>query len=241
MILETFILKNNAIFLNKNGEKVVFGKDTKFGTLVDKKGNINYVDENGDCFTSIDPRLPIQITHRYVTLKPTLFYVVDNVTNMIVETRYLTSGVEVLKTERGYSYHTVDGSKSYLKCVNEENLERVLIYPAVAIKAEAEDNTDTKKKVFKLNPDAKYCGDDGIDAAVLFLQTADLSKHIVRDDKSHTLFVDLGPSEMWTDIDNPDWIMKLNARIPLASAVSIGKRMLNGKQRLAVVLNSNFV
>lgn len=237
MILERFVLNNNANFKYKNsGDKVIFSKGKTFGTKVDSEGNIFYIDEDGTEYISDDSRLPIRVTNEYVTTKPTLFYVINPLNKMIVKTELIIEGAIFTKDKEGfYVYHD-----KKLRCVNEENLDRVLAYPSVKIKADAESDV-TKKKPFELNPNAKYCGDDGIDVAILFLQTADLSKHIVRDDKTHMLFVDLGSADMWTDIDNSDWIMKLNARIPIASAVSIGKRVLNGKQRLAVVLNSNFV
>lgn len=238
MILEKFVLNSNANFKYKNsGDNVIFSKGVTFGTKVDSDGNILYIDEDGIEYISNDSRLPTKVTNEYITTKPTLFYIINPITKSIIETKLIIEGASFIRDKDGfYDYH---GKKH--RCVNEENLEQVLEYPSVQVKAEVENDTIEKKKVFELNPNAKYCGDDGIDAAILFLQTTDLSKHIVRDDKSHTLFVDLGPAEMWTDIDNSDWIMKLNARIPLASAVSIGKRLLNGKQRLAVVLNSNFV
>lgn len=236
MIFEQILLNNNAVFAKESGEKVVFAKGTRLGCVVENE-DIKYVDENGDRFTSCTPDIPTKVTNNYRVIRPTIFYVYDDITKNITESKYLKEGDVVTRTKQGNFYDPIE--ENLLHCSNENNLERILLYPSTQVKAEAEETQ--KKKVFELNPNAKYCGDDGIDAAILFMQTADLSKHIVRDDKTHLLFVDLGPAEMWTDIDNSSWIMKLNARIPLASACSVGKRTLNGKQRLAVVLNSNFV
>lgn len=240
MILEKFILREKTTFVDENEKKVVFNEGIRFGCSVDSEGNITYISENGDKYKSNDSNLPTKVIPNQVKVaKPTLFYVIDPMTKMIRETKYLQQGLILDKVDGGYTCVDFYGT-SVFKCDNEENLEHIFVYPKVEVKAEAEDSNNEKKK-FELNPNAKYCGDDGINAAILFLQTADLSKHIVRDDTSHTLFVDLGSAEMWTDIDNSDWIMKLNARIPLASACSVCKRIYKGQYRLAVILNSSFV
>jgi hypothetical protein len=242
MILERFILKNDTFFLNSEGKRVLLLKGTDFGFDFDEEGNIFYVTENGDKFTSCDPDIPCRILNKFVVMKQTLFCELDPVSKVSVRNFLVIpeNNIVFSKNNDG-TYSSEDYKDKILKCFNQENLEQCFEYPSVKVKAEAETNSEEKVKQFELNPNAKYCGDDGIDAAILFLQTTDLSKHIVRDDNSHTLFVDLGPAEMWTDIDNSDWIMKLNARIPIASACSVCKRMVNGKPRLAVTLNSNFV
>ncbi len=242
MILEKLILKDSASFIDEDGQKFVFTSGARFGCEADAEGNIYYISDEGKRYISNTPLLPIKITNQVRLTKPTLFYVIDHKTKAIKETKYIQADVVFNKEDNGYYTCTnlsICDNEILLKCDNEENFEPCFLFPATEAKAEAEDKTENK--AFELNPNAKYCGQDGIDAVILYLQTADLSKLIVRDDNTHTLFVDLGSADMWTDIDNPDWIMKLNARIPLKSACSVGKRFVKGKPRLAVILNASFV
>lgn len=102
------------------------------------------------------------------------------------------------------------------------------------------ESEEAKKEIdYELDPNKKYYGSDAIDMIILFMQNSDLSKHIVRDD-SGLLCVDLGSVDMWPDLNKSGWIMELNARIPIASSISVGSKFIKGKPHLCVVVHQNF-
>ena len=113
-------------------------------------------------------------------------------------------------------------------------------YNSPIVTAGTEDTEDKDKKEFKLDNTKKYFGKDGIDSAILYLQNENLSSHIVRDD-GNNLCVDLGSVVMWPDIDKVEWIMELNSRIPIISAVSVGRRYVKKEPHLCIVVNQNFI
>ena len=146
--------------------------------------------------------------------------------------------LKFIKQKEGLSFYDLVQACQELMggivCLNEEQQEAL-----EEVKADAEPvQTETKK--YSLDPSKKYGGDDGIDYIVLYLQNNDLSEMITRDD-SKTLFVDLGTIDMFPDAENVDWIMKLNSRIPIKTAVSISSRVKDGKKHLGIVLHDSFV
>lgn len=123
-------------------------------------------------------------------------------------------------------------------CLNAEQFD-TLKPVEVEVKADAEE-TEVKENKFELDPSKKYEGDDGINYIILFLQNTDLSTKIERDD-ANSLFVDLGSIEMFPDAENMDWLMKLNARIPLKSAMSVGCKIKKGVKHFGITLHDSFV
>jgi hypothetical protein len=146
--------------------------------------------------------------------------------------------LKFVKEKEGISFYDLINACSDIMggvvCLNEEQREQL-----EEVKAEAEEEKKDDRK-YTLDPDKKYSGDEGIDYIVLYLQSNDLSKMITRDD-SKTLFVDLGTLDMFPDAEKVDWIMKLNARIPIRTAVSISGRVKDGKKHLGIVLHDGFV
>lgn len=146
-----------------------------------------------------------------------------------------------IKEREGISFFDVVQAYSNLMgnkvCLNAEQFN-TLKPIETEVKADAEEVKEEPK--YTLDPTKKYEGNEGIDYIILFLQNTDLSKQIERDD-SNALFVDLGSIDMFPDANNMDWIMKLNARIPLKSAMSIGCKMKKGVKHFGIVLHDNFV
>lgn len=148
--------------------------------------------------------------------------------------------LDFIKEREGISFFNILQAYSTLVggvvCLNEEQA-KALEEIKEQVTAEAE---EPKKSKYDLDPSKTYAGDDGIDYIILFLQNTDLTDKIERDD-SKSLFVDLGDIKMFPDAENMEWIMKLNARIPLKSALSIGCRVKNGVKHFGVVLHDSFV
>lgn len=147
--------------------------------------------------------------------------------------------LKFIKKREGLSFYDLIQACSTIMggvvCLNEDQKKLL-----EEVRAEAETEEKEEVKTFKLDPNKKYAGDEGIDQIVLCLQNSDLAPMITRDD-SKALFADLGPIDMYPDADNVDWIMKLNSRIPIKTATSIGSRVKNGKKHLGIVLHSDFV
>jgi hypothetical protein len=234
MIVEKIILNRDACFIDKDANEVTLKKGTHLSFIEEQKFAsckkiIVYIDDSGNRYISNDAEFPSLLTGYVIVVKDGLFYEVTPFGTHI-RTAILPVGTK-LKIDNNLlfmdnHFYTTDN----LSC-----LENVYEFPKIKVKADAE-----KRPKFELDEKKKYAGQEGIDVAILFLQTTDLSKHIVRDDNKD-LFVDLGSSNMWPDIDNAQWIMKLNSLIPIASAVSVGKRILKGEPRLAIGLHSNFI
>lgn len=148
--------------------------------------------------------------------------------------------LKFIKQKEGISFYDLINACSDLMggviCLNEEQKEQL-----EEVKADAEESEEKKDdRKYVLDPNKKYAGEEGIDFIVLYLQNNDLSKMITRDD-SKSLFVDLGTIDMFPDAEKVDWIMKLNARIPIRTAVSISGRVKDGKKHLGIVLHDGFV
>lgn len=151
--------------------------------------------------------------------------------------------LDFIKEREGINFFNILQAYSNLVggvvCLNKEQA-KALEEIKEQVTADAEEPKEEKPKKFELDPSKTYAGDDGIDYIILFLQNTDLTDKIERDD-SKTLFVDLGELKMFPDAENMEWIMKLNARIPLRSALSIGCRVKNGVKHFGVVLHDSFV
>lgn len=234
MLIEKIILNRDACFLDSDCHEVVLKKGTHLSFLEEPTRGLNrlliYVDDCGNKYTSNDAEFPSEISPYVKVVKDGLFYEVSPFGTHI-KTAILPVGTLLRKLSNGL----LTSNNNFYTTDNYSCLENEYEFPKVKVSAEVK-----SKPKFELDANKKYAGQDGIDAAILFLQTTDLSKHIIRDDNKD-IFVDLGSSEMWPDIDNAQWIMKLNSLIPIASAVSVGKRILKGKPRLAIGLHSNFV
>lgn len=146
--------------------------------------------------------------------------------------------LKFIKQKEGISFYDLIQACQELMggvvCLNNEQKELL-----EEVKADAEEVKEETKK-YTLDKDKKYQGDEGIDYIVLYLQSNDLSDLITRDD-SNSLFVDLGTIDMFPDAEDVNWIMKLNSRIPIKTAVSISSRVKDGKKHLGIVLHDSFM
>ena len=153
--------------------------------------------------------------------------------------------LKFIKNKEGISFFEIINAYSILLggivCLNDEQV-KALEEIKDEVTADADDpvKDENAKKEYKLDPNKTYSGDEGIDYIILYLQNTDLGSHIERDD-SNSLFVDLGEIKMFPDAENTEWIMKLNARIPIKSALSIGCRVKKGVKHFGVVLHDSFV
>jgi len=251
---EYICLNRDACFL-KERKPVILPLGTELTSMYLDTGKkeeplLYYVENEPEVtYESNDPEIPCAIKKDCVVVRGTIFFVVNRLNKERLP-HYLSKGsflsylcdYEGKPTFKLPDDYIVKNAGSFIIPENVNDIENVVVYPSadkIKITASSED-VDNNEKKFVLDETKVYSGQEGIDCALLFMQTTDLGKRIMRDD-SNTLFVDLGAVEMWPDYDKPDWIMKLNANIPIASAVSVGKRMCKGKARLAVVLHDNFI
>ena len=153
--------------------------------------------------------------------------------------------LKFVKNKEGISFFEIVNAYSILLggivCLNEEQV-KALEEVKDEVTADAEELAKDKEqnKVYKLDPEKTYSGDEGIDYIILYLQNTDLGAEIKRDD-TKALFVDLGEIKMFPDAEKTEWIMKLNARIPIRSALSVGCRLMKGVKHFGVVLHDSFV
>jgi len=171
--------------------------------------------------------------------------VVDGIVNEIKVPTALDNGfvLKFIKEREGISFFDIINAYSVLLgrivCLNDKQVEA--LEKIAEADAEPAEEEKEEKKTYNLDPSKKYDGDEGIDYIILYLQNCEtLSDKIKRDD-SKQLFVDLGGLEMFPDANKVDWIMKLNSRIPIKTAVSVGCREFKGKKHLGIVLHEAFV
>lgn len=255
MLKHEYICLNRDVCFLKEGKPILLPTGTELCSVYNDTGKkeeklLYYIENEPDIFyESNDPEVPCSISKNCVVIKDALFTVVNRL-NKSRQFTYISNGTFLIYIsdyegvpafECPPEYNKNGDSFMFMIPEDINDIQKIVSYPesnSIKITASSEDGGKVKK--FVLDETKIYAGQEGIDCALLFMQTSDLSKRIIRDD-SNTLFVDLGPVEMWPDYDKADWIMKLNANIPIASAVSVGKRICKGKARLAVVLHDNFI